>query len=126
MVPSSVCSTVCPDAYYADSQAKTWGLQIAFKCLYVREQPGQAKSHTDTPAEIYKHHEVAGGMITKALSISPWGAGMVSVDVGSDDQLAQHNPKIPAHASHRTTTPSLFPHRFPSNLDSPPAVLMLC
>eukprot|EP00983_Pelagomonas_calceolata_P088342 1157180-Pelagomonas_calceolata.AAC.8 len=36
-------------------------------------------------------------MITNALSISPWGAGLVHTDIGSDDGLAQHDLHIPAH-----------------------------
>eukprot|EP00983_Pelagomonas_calceolata_P127064 1161364-Pelagomonas_calceolata.AAC.4 len=32
-----------------------------------------------------------GRMITKALSKSPWGAGLVNTDVGYDDRLAEHN-----------------------------------
>eukprot|EP00983_Pelagomonas_calceolata_P130184 1161667-Pelagomonas_calceolata.AAC.1 len=33
--------------------------------------------------------------------------------IGSDDQLAQHNLQIPAHASNRTTSSYLFPRKFP-------------
>eukprot|EP00983_Pelagomonas_calceolata_P004805 156888-Pelagomonas_calceolata.AAC.1 len=40
-------------------------------------------------------------MIIKALSKSPWVAGLVNMDLGSDDTLAQHNLQIPARASNR-------------------------
>eukprot|EP00967_Tisochrysis_lutea_P090632 scaffold129795_cov23-Tisochrysis_lutea.AAC.1 len=35
------------------------------------------------------------------------------MDIGSDDQLAQQNLQIPAHASNRTIPPYLFPRKFP-------------
>eukprot|EP00983_Pelagomonas_calceolata_P097755 1158275-Pelagomonas_calceolata.AAC.1 len=47
-------------------------------------------------------HQCCWKMITEALSISCWGAGLVNMDIGSDNWLAQHNLKIPAHASNRT------------------------
>eukprot|EP00983_Pelagomonas_calceolata_P121213 1160781-Pelagomonas_calceolata.AAC.1 len=33
----------------------------------------------------------------KALSKSPWGAGLVNMDIGSGNRSAQHNLQIPAH-----------------------------
>eukprot|EP00983_Pelagomonas_calceolata_P017961 562990-Pelagomonas_calceolata.AAC.1 len=51
-------------------------------------------------------------MIIKALSKSPWGAGLVNTDIGSDDRLAQHNLQIPAHASNRGIPPYLIPRKF--------------
>eukprot|EP00983_Pelagomonas_calceolata_P073812 1152282-Pelagomonas_calceolata.AAC.2 len=61
-----------------------------------------------------EHHNIAGRMIIKALSNSPWGAGLVNTDIGSDDKLAQHNLQIPAHASNRIIPPYLFPRNFPT------------
>eukprot|EP00983_Pelagomonas_calceolata_P042129 1138360-Pelagomonas_calceolata.AAC.2 len=49
----------------------------------------------------------------KALSKSPLGAGLVNMVIGSDDQLAQNDLHIPAHASNRTSPSYLFPHSFP-------------
>ena len=40
-----------------------------------------------------ERHNVAGRMIIKALNKSPWGAGLVNMDIGSGDRLAQHNFK---------------------------------
>eukprot|EP00983_Pelagomonas_calceolata_P002577 86090-Pelagomonas_calceolata.AAC.1 len=48
-------------------------------------------------------------MIIKALSKSPWGAGLVKMDIGSGDRAAQHNLQIPAHTSNRIIPPYLFP-----------------
>eukprot|EP00983_Pelagomonas_calceolata_P018516 580868-Pelagomonas_calceolata.AAC.1 len=66
-------------------------------------------------------------MIIKALSKSPWGAGLpvVNMEIGSGDRLAQHNLQIFAHASNRIIPPYLSKNFFLRNLDSPPAVLML-
>eukprot|EP00983_Pelagomonas_calceolata_P079714 1154828-Pelagomonas_calceolata.AAC.5 len=36
-------------------------------------------------------HNIAGRMITEAVSKSPWGSGLVNTDKGSDDRLAHHN-----------------------------------
>eukprot|EP00983_Pelagomonas_calceolata_P001406 47500-Pelagomonas_calceolata.AAC.1 len=58
-----------------------------------------------------KRHNVAGRMIIKALSKIPLGAGLVNMDIGSDDKLAQHNLQIPAHASNRIVPPNLFPRK---------------
>eukprot|EP00983_Pelagomonas_calceolata_P016239 514115-Pelagomonas_calceolata.AAC.1 len=68
---------------------------------------------------------VAGRMITKALSKSPWGAGLVNMDIGSGNRFTQYNLQMPAHASNRFIPPYLFPIIFLRGLDSPPAVLML-
>eukprot|EP00983_Pelagomonas_calceolata_P052915 1143068-Pelagomonas_calceolata.AAC.1 len=70
-----------------------------------------------------ERHNVAGRMIIKALSKSPWGAGLVNMDIGCGDRLAQHNLQIPAHASNSIVSPYLFPRNFVTDLDSPPAVL---
>eukprot|EP00983_Pelagomonas_calceolata_P008608 281372-Pelagomonas_calceolata.AAC.1 len=53
-------------------------------------------------------------MIIKALSKSPWGAGLVNImmDTGSDNRLVQHNLQIPAHAPSRILPPYLFPIKF--------------
>eukprot|EP00983_Pelagomonas_calceolata_P005290 172328-Pelagomonas_calceolata.AAC.1 len=51
-------------------------------------------------------------MIIRALSKSPWGAGLVNTDIGSDIRLAQHNLQIPAHASNKIIPPYLFPRNF--------------
>eukprot|EP00983_Pelagomonas_calceolata_P073628 1152199-Pelagomonas_calceolata.AAC.2 len=56
-----------------------------------------------------ERHNVAGRMIIGALSKSPWGAGLVNINTGSDDRLAQHNLKIPTYASNRIIPPYLFP-----------------
>eukprot|EP00983_Pelagomonas_calceolata_P034150 1069538-Pelagomonas_calceolata.AAC.1 len=64
-------------------------------------------------------------MIIKALSKSPWGAGLFNKGIASGDRLAQHNLQIPAHASNRIIPPYFFPRKISKNLDSPPAVLML-
>eukprot|EP00983_Pelagomonas_calceolata_P046383 1140133-Pelagomonas_calceolata.AAC.1 len=52
-------------------------------------------------------------MIIKALSKSPWGAGLVNIGIGSGDRLAQHK----LNASNRIITyevePYLFPRKFP-------------
>eukprot|EP00983_Pelagomonas_calceolata_P131956 1161825-Pelagomonas_calceolata.AAC.11 len=54
--------------------------------------------------------------------------GLVNMDLGSNDRLAQHNLKIPAHASNRIIPPYLFPCNFPqrSRLTSsrPDAILI--
>eukprot|EP00983_Pelagomonas_calceolata_P026973 847603-Pelagomonas_calceolata.AAC.1 len=75
-----------------------------------------------------ERHNVAGRMIIKALSISPWGLGLVNTDIGNDDRLAQHNLQIPAHASNKIMPPYLFPRNFPkrSRLKSshPDAILI--
>eukprot|EP00983_Pelagomonas_calceolata_P023962 754464-Pelagomonas_calceolata.AAC.2 len=63
----------------------------------------------------------AGRMVTKALCKSPWGAGLVKTDIGSDDRLAQHNLQIPAHASNRIMPPYLYLR----DLDSHQVTLML-
>eukprot|EP00983_Pelagomonas_calceolata_P005907 195492-Pelagomonas_calceolata.AAC.1 len=60
-----------------------------------------------------ERHNVAGRIIIKPINKSPWGAGLVNMDIGSDDSLAQHNLQIPAHASKRIIPPNLFPHNFP-------------
>eukprot|EP00983_Pelagomonas_calceolata_P002046 68648-Pelagomonas_calceolata.AAC.1 len=52
-------------------------------------------------------------MIIKALSKSPWGAGLLNTDIGSNDRLAQHKLPIPTHASNRIIPPYLFPRNFP-------------
>eukprot|EP00983_Pelagomonas_calceolata_P079908 1154905-Pelagomonas_calceolata.AAC.1 len=62
-----------------------------------------------------ERHNVAGIMITKARSRSPWGAGLVNMDIGSDDRLAQHN--LPAHGSNRTIPANLFPRSVPKQKD---------
>eukprot|EP00983_Pelagomonas_calceolata_P074059 1152387-Pelagomonas_calceolata.AAC.1 len=54
-------------------------------------------------------HNVAGRMIIKALSKSLLGAGLVNMDIGSDDRLTQHNLQIPAHALNRAIPLYLFP-----------------
>eukprot|EP00983_Pelagomonas_calceolata_P034675 1086190-Pelagomonas_calceolata.AAC.1 len=72
-----------------------------------------------------ERHSVAGRMIIKALSKSPWGAGLVNMDIGSDDKLAQHNLQIPAHPSNRIIPLTSFQEKFLRDLDSPPTVLML-
>eukprot|EP00983_Pelagomonas_calceolata_P027100 852162-Pelagomonas_calceolata.AAC.1 len=59
-----------------------------------------------------ERHSVAGRMIIRALSKSPWGAGLVNTDIGSDDRLAQHNLHILAHASNIIISPYLFPRNF--------------
>eukprot|EP00983_Pelagomonas_calceolata_P060409 1146348-Pelagomonas_calceolata.AAC.1 len=41
---------------------------------------------------------IAGRMITKALSKHPVGAGLVYTDIGSDFKLAQHNLQLPTYA----------------------------
>eukprot|EP00983_Pelagomonas_calceolata_P052561 1142894-Pelagomonas_calceolata.AAC.1 len=56
-----------------------------------------------------ERHNIAGRMITKALSKTPWGAGLVNTDIGNDTWLAQHNLQIPAYASNRITPSHLFP-----------------
>eukprot|EP00983_Pelagomonas_calceolata_P072080 1151527-Pelagomonas_calceolata.AAC.1 len=48
-------------------------------------------------------------MITKALSKTPLGAGLVNTDIGNNTGLAQHNLLIPAYASNRTIPSYLFP-----------------
>eukprot|EP00983_Pelagomonas_calceolata_P045623 1139829-Pelagomonas_calceolata.AAC.4 len=69
-----------------------------------------------------EYHIIAGRMITKALSKSPWGAGLINLDIGSDDRLAQYNLHPLARASNRTLPPYLFPV---VSLDSHQVVLML-
>eukprot|EP00983_Pelagomonas_calceolata_P055062 1143959-Pelagomonas_calceolata.AAC.2 len=49
-------------------------------------------------------HSVAGRIITKAFSKSPWRAGLIYTDIGSDDRLARQNPQIHTHASNRTSS----------------------
>eukprot|EP00983_Pelagomonas_calceolata_P008545 279788-Pelagomonas_calceolata.AAC.1 len=51
-------------------------------------------------------------MIIKALSKSPWGAGLVNMGIGSGDRLVQHNLQIPAHASNIIIPPYFFPRNF--------------
>eukprot|EP00983_Pelagomonas_calceolata_P103796 1158954-Pelagomonas_calceolata.AAC.7 len=75
-----------------------------------------------------ERHNIAGRIMTKTLSKSPWGAGLVNTDIGNDDRLAQHNLSIPAHASNRIIPLYFFPHNFPkiSRLKSsrPDAILI--
>eukprot|EP00983_Pelagomonas_calceolata_P124439 1161106-Pelagomonas_calceolata.AAC.10 len=75
-----------------------------------------------------ERHDIAERMITKALSKSPWGAGLVNKDIGGDDRLAQHNLQTPAHAPNRVIPSYLFPRSFPkrSRLTSscPDAILV--
>eukprot|EP00983_Pelagomonas_calceolata_P027372 860004-Pelagomonas_calceolata.AAC.1 len=67
----------------------------------------------------------AGRMIFKTLSKSLQGECLVNTDIGIYDRLVQHNLKFSADASNITIPPYLFPCRFPRDLDSPPAILML-
>ena len=55
-----------------------------------------------------ERHNIAGRMIMKALSKSPYGAGLINTDVGKNERPAQHNLQLPAHASNRTTPDYLF------------------
>ena len=75
-----------------------------------------------------ERHNIAGRMITKALSKCPVGAGLVYTDIGSDFKLAQHNLQLPTHASNRTLPAYFFPRNLPERkrLDSsrPDAVLI--
>eukprot|EP00983_Pelagomonas_calceolata_P099119 1158423-Pelagomonas_calceolata.AAC.9 len=59
-----------------------------------------------------ERRNVAGRMISKALSRIPWGAGLVNMDIGSDGRLAQHNLQISAYASNRIIPPYLYPKNF--------------
>eukprot|EP00983_Pelagomonas_calceolata_P046365 1140119-Pelagomonas_calceolata.AAC.1 len=52
-------------------------------------------------------------MIIKALSKSPWGAGLVNTDIGSDDRLAQHKPSNPCTCIKQNYTPLSLPCNFP-------------
>eukprot|EP00983_Pelagomonas_calceolata_P042394 1138494-Pelagomonas_calceolata.AAC.1 len=63
-------------------------------------------------------------MITKALSKTPWGAGLVNTNIGNDTRLAQHNLQIAAYASNRTS-PSSSLVTFLCEIDPPPADQML-
>eukprot|EP00983_Pelagomonas_calceolata_P008825 286702-Pelagomonas_calceolata.AAC.1 len=58
-----------------------------------------------------ERHNVAGRMISKALSRSPWVADLVNMDIGSGDKLAQHKFQIPARAIDRIIPPDLFPRK---------------
>jgi len=75
-----------------------------------------------------ERHNIAGRMITKALSKSPWGAGLINTDVGSNERLAQHNLQLPAHASNRTIPDYLFSrnvsHRSRLTTSRPDAILI--
>eukprot|EP00983_Pelagomonas_calceolata_P060922 1146584-Pelagomonas_calceolata.AAC.1 len=75
-----------------------------------------------------ERHNIAGRMITKALSNTPRGAGLVNTDIGNDTRLAQHNLQIPAYASNRTLPSYLFPRnlsmRDRSTSSRPDAILI--
>ena len=75
-----------------------------------------------------ERHNIAGRMITKALSKCPVGAGLVYTDIGSDFKLAQHNLQLPTHASNRTLPAYFFPRNLPErkrlNSSRPDAVLI--
>jgi len=74
-----------------------------------------------------ERHNIAGRMITKALSKSPVGAGLVYTDIGSDFKLAQHNLQLPSHASNRTIPAYLFPRNFQEkrlNSSRPDAIMI--
>ncbi|KAF5840889.1 P-loop containing nucleoside triphosphate hydrolase protein [Dunaliella salina] len=73
-----------------------------------------------------ERHNMAGRMITKALSKCPVGAGLVYTDIGSDFKLAQHNIQLPTHAPNRTLPAYFFPRNLPErkrlNSSQPDAV----
>jgi hypothetical protein len=75
-----------------------------------------------------ERHNIAGRMITKAISKSPIGAGLVYTDIGSDFKLAQHNLQLPTHASNRTIPAYFFPcnlqERKRLNSSRPDAILI--
>ncbi|KAF5842012.1 eukaryotic translation initiation factor 3 subunit 8 N-terminus-domain-containing protein [Dunaliella salina] len=74
-------------------------------------------------------HNIAGRMITKALSKCPVGAGLVYTDIGSDFKPAQHNLQLPTNASNRTSPAYFFPRNLPErkrlNSSRPDAVLII-
>eukprot|EP00983_Pelagomonas_calceolata_P016750 527497-Pelagomonas_calceolata.AAC.1 len=76
-----------------------------------------------------RHNDIAGRMIRKALSKTPWGAGLVNTDIANDTRLAQHNLQIPAYASNITVASYLFPcnlsMRDRSTSSQPDAILIL-
>eukprot|EP00983_Pelagomonas_calceolata_P026814 842191-Pelagomonas_calceolata.AAC.1 len=59
-----------------------------------------------------ERHNVAGRMIIKAVSKSPWESGLVNMDIGRGDRLAQHNLQVPAHAPNRIVSPTSFQENF--------------
>ncbi|KAF5829801.1 hypothetical protein DUNSADRAFT_15464, partial [Dunaliella salina] len=75
-----------------------------------------------------ERQNIAGRMITKALSKCPVGAGLVYTDIGSNFKLAQRNLQLPTHASNRALPTYFFPRNLPErkrlNSSRPDAVLI--
>eukprot|EP00983_Pelagomonas_calceolata_P009284 299853-Pelagomonas_calceolata.AAC.1 len=75
-----------------------------------------------------ERHNIAGRMITKALSNSPVGADLVYTDIGNDFKLAQHNLQLPTRASNRTISAYFFPRNLQEkerlNSSRPDAILI--
>eukprot|EP00983_Pelagomonas_calceolata_P029648 928933-Pelagomonas_calceolata.AAC.1 len=64
-------------------------------------------------------------MIIKALSKSPWGAGLVNMHIGNGDRLGSTTFKsLHMHQTEFYPLPS-FQEIFLRDVDSPPVVLML-
>eukprot|EP00983_Pelagomonas_calceolata_P053424 1143283-Pelagomonas_calceolata.AAC.2 len=55
-------------------------------------------------------HNVAGRMIVKALSKSPWGPGSIDTDIGSDDLLECH-ARSASHTHHQPGSTYQYPPR---------------
>eukprot|EP00983_Pelagomonas_calceolata_P081266 1155504-Pelagomonas_calceolata.AAC.1 len=81
------------------------------RCLFVGGTCPGCQSHIISSMNTERHN-VAGRMVIKAHSKSPWGAGLVHTDIGSYDRLVQHNRQIPAHASNKVIPLYLFPRNF--------------
>eukprot|EP00983_Pelagomonas_calceolata_P045196 1139614-Pelagomonas_calceolata.AAC.1 len=62
---------------------------------------------------VTERHNIASRMLLKAISKSPLGAGLASMDIGSADRLALQDLQIPEHSTKRSFPKYVFPHRFP-------------
>eukprot|EP00983_Pelagomonas_calceolata_P072580 1151777-Pelagomonas_calceolata.AAC.1 len=86
-----------PQIQHLNVGPQTWSaLSQAFTDKTVRSTCSQAAKSISSNINI-ECHNVAGRMIIRALGKSPWGAGSVNADIGSDDFAGGTQP--PAHAS---------------------------
>ena len=82
--------------------------------------------HTQLKIMITERHNLACSMIFKSISkTGSLGSCFVCMDLGSSEQLAMQNLKIPNTAETRIVPKWLFPPRFSDKIGLPPAVRML-
>jgi hypothetical protein len=82
--------------------------------------------HTQIRNFIIERHNLARSLIIKAISeTGSLGSCFVCMDLGSSEQLAMQNLKIPNTAETRIVPKWLFPPRFSDKIGLPPAIRML-